>query len=593
MSKELKIALVQDNPVVGDVIGNVVLATRHIEENKDADLIVFSECFVSGYPVQDLVLRPGFLAQVQRGIDEIRSYVMKTKGPGVLIGAPIAGSVLPYNAALLIETDGSVRAVRKVELPNSDVFDERRVFASASGERPAPLPFRGFNLGVMICEDMWHGDVARSLADELADILIVLNGSPYQRGKHAVRIEHALRRVRTTRLPLIYVNQVGGQDELVFDGGSFFIDDESENAKNPTIYEGADFREDVMRLRMFGKGMVKCHLEYDVNQKPRFYTKNTMLSDYKACVIGLRDYVNKTGAPRVFVGVSGGLDSALVLTMAADAIGAEKVVGVMMPSRHTSQESLDLADDLMTRLGVHKRTLMIEDSFNTISKAVGEIYDGLSADVGVDKPNTGIANENFQARIRGMALMGLSNALGGIVLSTGNKSEMSVGYATLYGDMAGGYNPLKSVYKSYAFEMAEWRNSILHPEDLHFMGAANPIPEGIITRPPTAELAEGQTDEKSLGAYDALDVVLQALIEDRLDAEAAADRLEAKFPEPGNLAKLIGSNDAHAAVDYAKRVARLVRNAQYKRMQAPPGVKINATDFGMGWRYPIAGRYTL
>lgn len=577
----LRLAVIQENPTVGDLDGNAALAITHITENRHVDLIIFSECFVTGYPLGDLVLRPGFLRDTDRAISRIRDHVIATGGPAVLIGAPIAGTGLPFNAALLIEPSGSTRVVRKTELPNSDVFDERRTFAMAEPDSQGPLTLKGFRLGVMICEDMWHGRVTRHLSDELAEVLIALNGSPYQGGKHQVRLANARARVRATGLPLIYVNQVGGQDELVFDGGSFTLNPDG------AVMCARAFSPDVMHLLLRRDERGQAHIEASEDTVPGTYPTDRTLTDYQACVLGLRDYVAKTAAKRVFVGVSGGLDSALVLTMAVDALGPDRVVGVMMPSPHTGPESLALADELMRRLGTRRRVLPITAPYEAVDAALSPLIADLGADLGLDRASEDLARENYQARLRGLLLMGLTNALGGIVLSTGNKSEMAVGYATLYGDMAGGFNPLKSVYKSDAFQMARWRNG-WDGGDLCHLAPLDPIPEGILTRPPTAELAEGQTDAKSLGDYAALDLVLRALIEEGEDARSAARRLEIAFGD--ELPALI--NGAQA-VSYAERVSRMVRTAQYKRVQAPPGVKLNPTDFGLGWRYPIAGTYTL
>ena len=574
----LRVALVQDNPVVGALEGNTRTAIQHIKANRTSDLVIFSECFVTGYPLNDLVLRPGFLRDVGRKITAIRDAVAEINGPAVLIGAPQASAKLPYNAAFLIEPSGAMRVVRKVELPNADVFDEVRTFSRAPVEDVAPLEFRGFNLGVQVCEDMWHGRVSRALSDELADVLVVINGSPYHRGKQAERLRNARARVKATGLPLIYVNQFGGQDELVFDGGTFTM-----TADGGTL-EVKAFQADTMHIVLRRDADGSVHIEADEGQGvDAAYPQDSIETDYRACVLGLRDYLAKTGSERVFVGVSGGLDSALVLTMAVDAIGSQNVTGIMMPSRYTGDESLGLADDLMQRLGVARMVLPIEDAFR-------EAHGSLITAIG-DNPDakTGIMDENLQARLRGMFLMGMTNALSGsIVLSTGNKSEMAVGYATLYGDMNGGFNPLKSVYKSAAFAMCRWRNEV-DPELVVAGGIANPIPEGIISRPPTAELAEGQVDANTLGDYAALDTVLKALIEARHGIEEAAKVLVETF-DADELPKLIGGQDPEV---YAAKIARLVRIAQYKRAQSCPGVKLNATDFGLGWRYPIAGSYTL
>lgn len=592
-AERLRLTLVQGNPVTGDVDGNTNLVLERLHDCADsADLIVFSECFVTGYPVNDLVLRPGFLRAVDEAIAKIRAEVMRVNGPALLLGAPRTGAGLPYNSAYLIEPTGAVRIVDKTELPNTDVFDERRTFAMSAVERHEPLAFRGFNLGVQICEDMWHGKVSASLAAELADVLVVLNGSPYQRDKWKLRQRIARARVIQTGLPLIYVNQVGGQDELVFDGGSFTMN-RPEQINGPAgVMEANAFATDTMKVVLVRGEDGLVHIEasgdgFFDDHKP--YPEEHIVTDYLACVLGLRDYIGKTGAERVFVGVSGGLDSALVLAMAVDALGPSRVVGVMMPSEHTGQESLDLADDLMNRLDVHKELISIAGAYVPVDQEVDAAATRLASGLG-RAPDMKVTRENFQARLRGLHLMGLSNALGGIVLSTGNKSEVAVGYCTLYGDMVGGFNPLKSVYKSDAFEMARWRNRVMHDDlPLDLLGGYNPIPEGIISRPPTAELSEGQTDEAALGTYELLDAVLKALIEERMDPASAARHVDRIFG-----ADVVRRNSGgQDSGPYVERIAGLVRRAQYKRVQAPPGVKLNVTDFGAGWRYPVAGKYGL
>lgn len=584
MQGDLKLALVQDNPITGDITANTVKVLKALTEHAASDLIVFSECFLTGYPVQDLVLRPGFIHDVDAAIPDIRDAVIAHNGPAVLLGAPQAGGTLPYNAAYLIEPTGAMRVVHKAELPNADVFDERRTFAMSNDPRPAPLHFRGYNLGIQICEDMWHGAVSQSLAAELADVLLVINGSPYQGGKQAVRLQNARARIRATGLPLIYVNQVGGQDELVFDGASFTM-----NVDGGTM-TAKPFAPDVMNVILHREddGSARIRMGDDSQDHP--YPQDQIETDYRACVLALRDYVRKTGMERVFLGVSGGLDSALVAAMAADAIGPSAVVGVMLPSRHTGDESLALADDLMARLGMHRHVMPIGEAFDVVNAGLTAGIDHIAALTGNDRVGHDLARENYQARLRGLFLMGLSNALGGMVLSTGNKSEMSVGYATLYGDMAGGYNPLKSVWKTDAFRMARWRNAI-DPKELGFQGPIDPIPTGIISRPPTAELAEGQSDAKTLGEYEALDCVLKAMIEGRQSPEAAARTLVRAYPEHGVLARLIGFGTEPEA--YVQRIARLVRMAQYKRVQAAPGTVLRLGDFGPGFRYPVAGNYSL
>lgn len=576
MKDSMRIALVQGNPVVGDIQANTQSILKHIKANSSTDLVVFPECYVTGYPLFDLVLRPGFLREVDNAVTEIRNAVIALRGPAVLFGAPMGATGLPYNAAYFIEPSGAMRTVRKAELPNSDVFDERRTFSSATVQENAPIKYKGFGLGVQICEDMWHGRVSRHLADELADILIVLNGSPYHRGKDAERKKIARARVNATGLPLIYLNMVGGQDEMVFDGGSFVMNDRLES------FSARAFGHDTLHAILRRDGDGKVRVEADTKTEFAQYPANPMEVDYRACVLGLSDYLSKTGFTKAYIGVSGGLDSALVLAMAVDAIGADNVTGIMMPSTFTGDESLGLADDLMDRLGVNRMVIPIGDTFNAAQNQLIEMMNQN------DDADFGIMSENLQARIRGMFLMGMTNALGGVVLSTGNKSEMAVGYATLYGDMCGGFNPMKSVYKSEAFAMAKWRNRA-DPKGISEFAVSNPIPERIISRPPSAELAEGQEDANSLGDYDALDTVLKALIEDKLNAAETTKILVDAFPA----AELAGMTASMSPEDYTAKIARLVRNAQYKRVQSPPGVKLHPTDFGLGWRYPIAGNYTL
>lgn len=569
MTNSLKIKMVQANPSVGDIDGNVDLAISHLSD--DVDLIVYSECFITGYPINDLALRPAFVHKAEEAVLRLRDAVVAKAGPAILIGGLKSGSVLPYNTAYLIEPSGSVRSVFKTELPNSDVFDEVRLF-SAYTQVPKPLAFRGHNLGVMICEDMWHAKVAESLYGEGADILIVINGSPYERDKQPIRVNHARRRIRGKNIPLIYVNQIGGQDELVFDGGSFVIDQKGQ------VIVQKPFSETTVNVVFSKDGGIEA-------EKPSYAHETYPIAieaDYRACVLGLKDYLRKTGSSRVVIGISGGLDSALVATMAVDAIGSKNVVGVMMPTRYTGGESLELADDLMNRLGIVREILPIESVFNTVKDEVGSVIARLAEKMGIT-PNMSITEENQQARIRGLSLMSISNALGTMVLSTGNKSEMAVGYATLYGDMCGGFNPLKSLYKSYAFKVCHWRNSVDGRVLFGSEVGMNPIPERIITRPPTAELKDDQTDEKALGPYNILDFVLHNLIEEKLDSATIAVAL-AKMDDFKNSIEM-------SPLAYAEKIARLVTIAQYKRNQACPGVKLGRTDFGAGWRYPISNKY--
>lgn len=566
----MKIEMVQDNAVVGDISGNLSKALMWLEHTH-SDLLVFPECFLTGYPLQDLVLRPGFLAGVDEALDRLAGAVRSKGSCGVLMGAPLAGTSLPYNAAHLIRPDGSRQVALKTELPNNDVFDERRTFAR--NMNPLPLTFMGHSLGVMVCEDMWHGNVARTLADEGAEILIVLNGSPMENLKQDVRLGHARRRVRDTGLPLIYLNLVGGQDELVFDGASFVLNAQNELVAQRPFDGGSILVECGLNFAPTCVGHKNNPSEHADNSDVIAYPEE-MEAIYQTLVVGLRDYVHKNGFRRTLLGLSGGLDSALVAAIAVDALGPEGLLALMLPAQWTGTESKDLATEMAQRLQCSYKSVPV----GTITSALENILDG--ALEGFEAPTTArsLASENFQARARGNLLMGMSNALPGtLLLSTGNKSEMSVGYATLYGDMCGGFNPIKDLYKTRVFALCAWRNANQLP---WMKGPANPIPERIISRPPTAELAEGQTDEGKLGSYPVLDAVLECLVERLLDAESTA-REASKMC------------DQAVEVEYTNRIAHLVKLAEYKRRQAPPGIKVTARSFGFGWRYPITNKAKL
>lgn len=564
--KELHIVMVQENPTVGDLDGNIQKVITQLNNFPKADLIVFPECFITGYPLEDLVMRAGFMAKTNEALNKLTNIVKEKNGPAILIGTPVIGSDLPHNAAVLIRADGSHSVTLKTELPNFDVFDEKRVF-STTNTPPKPLNLKGWKLGVMVCEDMWHGNISRHLADELADVLIVLNGSPYEDGKHKIRIEHASRRAKDTNLPLIYVNMTGGQDEIVFDGASFTMD-QNGNVLSQMDFCNVDIHEIILKKDDYKTEIdPNCNFTIDT-LGARIPYPDRMESIYRACVTGLRDYIEKTNAQSVVLGVSGGIDSALVAAIAADAIGAENVTGIMMPSQYTGDESLDLADDLMKRIGMRSMVLPIKESVEAVIENVNKFTPK-------NAETLSLAQENIQARLRGMLLMAFSNAEGGIVLSTGNKSEMSVGYATLYGDMSGGFNPLKDIYKTDVWKLSKWRNAHI-PKNSKCEIMEIITPE-IIDRPPTAELKEDQSDEKSLGSYDVLDALLRGLIEEGLDTNAA--KLNAE-----NLLNI------NIEQEHAQRIANLVKNAEYKRRQAPPGVKLTAKSFGKGWRYPIINK---
>ena len=549
MTDTLKIALAQLNPIVGDIVGNVELLRQARAEaaTAGADLVITSELLVSGYPPEDLVLRPIVQDTVAR---EIAALAAETSdgGPAVLVGTPWVDDGKLYNAALLLE-GGEIAAMRfKRDLPNYGVFDEKRVFHT--GPLPGPVNFRGVRLGVMVCEDMWTDEVAECLEESGAEILTVLNGSPYEQDKWDTRLNLAVARATECRMPLIYVNQVGGQDELVFDGGSFVLGaDASLRAQAPA------WTENVLITEWSRDGDAWVCAETERHPPP-----DGDRAIYAAMVLGLRDYVSKSGFPGVLIGMSGGIDSALTAAVAADALGPENVHCVMMPSPYTSQESLDDASEAARLLGVRLDSVSIEPAMNAFAEMLADAFAGTEADT---------TEENIQARSRGLALMALSNKTGSMVVSTGNKSEMSVGYATLYGDMCGGYSVLKDVYKTKVFELSHWRNEN-RPD-----GALAPdgmvVPENIIFKPPTAELKHDQKDEDTLPPYDALDAILTGLNERDMSID-----------------DVVAEGHDRALV---LRIWRMLLGAEYKRRQAPPGVKITGRSFGRDRRYPIVNAF--
>ncbi|OKO69099.1 NAD+ synthase [Bradyrhizobium sp. NAS96.2] len=552
--QQIKITLAQLNPTVGDVTGNAAKARAAREKAKadGADLVVLSELFLAGYPPEDLVLKPAFQATCRAAVEELARET-KDGGPAMLIGTPWVEDGKLYNACALLD-GGRIAALRyKANLPNYGVFDEKRLFAR--GPAPGPVTVRGVRIGVPICEDIWleeseeYENVVECLAETGAEILVVPNGSPYARDKADLRLSIVVARVTESGLPLVYLNEVGGQDELIFDGASFAL-----NADLSVAAQLPAFEENITTLtwRKTADGW-RCN-------GPSTAQLEGDKADYAACVLGLRDYVRKNGFPGVLLGVSGGIDSALCAAIAVDALGADKVRGVMLPFRYTAQVSLDDAAKLAAALGIRYEILPIADAVNGFETILAPVFKGLERD---------ITEENLQARARGTLLMAISNKTGAMVVTTGNKSEMSVGYATLYGDMNGGFNPIKDIYKTEVFRLSSLRNA-WKPD-----GALGPsgevIPVNIIIRPPTAELRENQTDQDSLPPYEVLDAILERLVERE---EPLATIIEAGFDR-----------------DVVTRVDRLLNIAEYKRRQAAPGVKVTRKNFGRDRRYPITNRF--
>ena len=549
MSDSLSLAFAQINPVVGDIAGNVarIRAARALAAGQGAQLVVFPELVVSGYPPEDLVLKAAFLDAVEQAVEELAADTADG-GPALLVGAPwrVAGKL--HNAALILD-HGRVAASRlKHHLPNYGVFDEARVFAP--GPVPGPVQFRGVRLGVLVCEDMWYSDVAETLAECGAEILVVPNGSPFEMDKVGVRLERARARVAETKLPLVYVNQLGGQDELVFDGASFALDAQGQVAVR--LHSWAEQVVTTQWRKENGRWKVEGPVE------PMTCRDEDL---YQAMVLGLRDYVGKNGFPGVVLGLSGGIDSALAAAVAADALGSDKVWCVMMPSPYTSQESLDDAEAVAQMLGCRLDTINIGPAMGAFDQMLAPFFVSTNAD---------ITEENLQSRSRGLTLMALSNKFGPMVLSTGNKSEMSTGYATLYGDMCGGYAVLKDVYKTAVFSVCRWRNANFPAGAL---GPQGPVmPDRVITKPPSAELKPDQKDQDTLPPYDILDGILAGLVEGEQSVEA-----------------LVAQGYDEAMV---RRVWRMLDRAEYKRRQAPPGVKITSRSFGKERRYPITNGFT-
>ncbi len=549
MSQPLKIALAQLNATVGDIAGNAEKARAALARarREGAQIVLLPEMFIAGYPPEDLILRPVFVRACMEAVEELAAETKK--GPALLVGAPWREGGKVFNSLIMLE-GGKVSAVRhKRDLPNYGVFDEKRVFAP--GEPPEPVTFRGVRLGLPLCEDIWTPETAAHLKARGAEALLVPNASPFEEEKHDARLALARRRVEETGLPLAYLNLVGGQDELVFDGGSFAV--------NP----GA--REPVWRLAAFAEEFRVVTLEGGAGRRRFAHSAQAGHPEgadavWRACVLGVRDYVEKNHFPGVTLGLSGGIDSALVAAIAVDALGPRRVHCVMLPYEYTSPESLKDARETAELLGVRYDVAPIHAPVEGFHEALAAILPG---------PATGVTEENIQSRTRGAILMAVSNQMGGLLLTTGNKSEMSVGYATLYGDMNGGFNPVKDIYKTQIYALAKMRNA---RRPAGCLGPEGPVMPGrIITKPPSAELRPGQTDQDTLPPYETLDAILRGLVEE----EESVEEIAARGFDPA----------------LVRRVQNMLYAAEYKRRQAAPGVKITRRNFGRDRRYPITSAF--
>ncbi len=549
MTDHLKIALAQLNPRVGALEENLqkaVAATKQAAE-RGVDIIMFTELFLTGYFPEDLLFKSQF---VDDALETLHAFSQQTASLDIAILMPTIwqqGQEL-FNAVVLVQNGEILEKRFKHKLPNDDVFYEKRYFTA--GPPPAPIEIKGVSIGVPVCEDIWAADACASLAEKGARILLCPNGSPYWRNKQALRFDVVRQRIAETGLPLLYLNQVGGQDELVFDGASFGMDSAGE-----LVFEGKSFECElvVSDWRRTEQGWV-CSKG----------TNTALVSvdeaPWRACVLGLRDYIHKNGFKSVVLGLSGGIDSAVVAAMAADALGPENVHAIMLPYHYTSRDSLRDARECAKRLGIRYDVVPIAGPVEAVNADLGDLFEGMEADV---------TEENIQSRMRGLILMAISNKTGAMLLTTGNKSEMAVGYATIYGDMNGGFNPIKDLLKMQVYHLADWRNSHMPGDCLGNGGKV--IPDTIINKAPSAELAPGQTDQDSLPPYPVLDAIIRGLVEEEL-----------------SVARIVEQGYEH---DLVKRIERLLYLAEYKRRQAAPGVKLTRKAFGIGRKYPITNGY--
>ncbi|ABG30864.1 NAD+ synthase [Roseobacter denitrificans] len=548
MADRFRITLGQMNPTVGDLAGNAALAREVWEAGKTAgaDLVALPEMFITGYNAQDLVMKPAFQLDVARHVDRLAQDC--ADGPTLAIGAPWVEGTRLYNAYLILKGGKIVSQVLKHHLPNETVFDEVRIFDA--GPLGGPYSVGNSRVGSPICEDAWHEDVAETLAETGAEFLLVPNGSPYYRGKFDTRLNHMVARVIETELPLIYLNMVGGQDDQVFDGASFGL--------NP----GGNL---AVQLPVFDEAVAHVDLErgpqgWRIVEGEKAHHPDAWEQDYRVMVQALRDYCRKTGFGKVLLGLSGGVDSALVAAIAVDALGAQNVRCVMLPSEYTSAESLEDAEAVAKALGCHYDYVPITEGRAAIEQTLAPLFEGRGAD---------LTEENIQSRLRGLLLMAMSNKFGEMLLTTGNKSEVAVGYATIYGDMAGGYNPIKDLYKTRVFETCRWRNKT--HRDWMKGPQGEVITPRVIDKPPSAELRADQKDSDSLPDYPELDRLLEILVD-----------------RNGSIEDCVA---AGSDVETARKIEHLIYISEYKRFQSAPGARLTKGAFWLDRRYPIVNRW--
>ena len=544
----MKLFLAQINNIVGDIDGNLKRAIDILDqaEELNSDLVVFSELFLSGYPPEDLVLKKSFVEECRNALDTLINY-SKTKKVGLIVGLPIYEKNNLFNAAAIVDEGKLIGFSKKINLPNYSVFDEKRVFHQ--NDIPKVFEFRGIKLGVPICEDIWQDNVCLELKNQGCELIVSPNGSPFDKYKINQRKTIIEDRVSEIGLPFVYINQVGGQDELVFDGSSLIM-----NGDKEIIYEAPPWQEHNAVIEFNEKEKKFNNLSFDE------FKFSDLENIYMATVIGLRDYVSKNNFPGVILGLSGGIDSAFCAAVAVDALGKNKVEAYMLPSNYTSENSTIDAEDCANRLEINLETIPISDTFLSLEESLKTSFKGLPND---------ITEENLQSRIRGTILMAISNKKGKMLITTGNKSEVSVGYSTLYGDMNGGFNPIKDIYKTELYALANWRNINL-PNNI-LLDKKDVIPASIISKEPTAELRDNQKDSDSLPPYDELDQILEGLVE----YELSTSELEKKG----------------FSREEIKKVENLLYVSEYKRRQSAPGVKISLRNFGRDRRYPITNKF--